>query len=352
MVANLMKYIFWIRHLFLLFLLFTASAFANPYQGVVPVLEHNEETLKELALKQVLVKVSGSVAVIDLNDSKALLKKADKLISQYGYQTHNGRPYFEAVFDKFQIDKSLKGMHQRIWGDTRPTTLIWLVSNDGSDRNFISDNLLSQSVNNKMSTVFQDQQHNRGISLQFPLIDLEDNLVLSVSDVEGRFYDQIAEASERYDVEHFVAANLIQKNSGNWSLSWELVKANFSGRTTEVLASNTVSGIKTSLLSSMIDEIADFYADKYAILENQGNHFYQTIHIHGINSLKQFTQLNNILNKLVSVSNYEVASVEGSEVIIDIKISGGFGRFKNELYAQPNLESDPSLREAFHFNWQ
>ena len=351
-----MRFIFLARNLFPLLLLFTplvsAGQFDNPYQGNIPVVEQSENELKKLALKQVLVKVSGNAAIAKLAESKLLLKKTERLLSQYGYQTVFNTRYFTAVFDKRKINQALKEMQQPVWGDTRPTTLVWLISDNDAERQLVSDNMISRRVDPGLSSAFQSQQYNRGISLQFPLMDLEDNLALSIADVSGRFYAPIASASKRYGMEHFVVANLKQSSAEKWSLHWELVKSNPLSKQSRVLASEKVSGRKSSLISKMVSNIANYYASQYAILDNQGEKFSQTIYIRGINSLAQLTQLNKLLSNLLAIASFEVTSVIGSQVTVNIKINGGLNSFKNGLSAQPNLQPDYSQSEPFHFNWR
>lgn len=344
------------RNLFILLFLFTslvsAGQFDNPYQGNIAVVDQSENELKALALKQVLVKVSGNPNIVKLNESQRLLRKTESLLSQYGYQTLLNTRYFTAVYDKHKINRALKEMQQPVWGDTRPTTLVWLINDSNGKRQLVSDNMISRRVDSEISSAFQEQQHNRGISLQFPLMDLEDNLALSISDVSGRFYSPITAASKRYGVEHFVIANLKQSSAQRWSLSWELVKSNSFGKRSRVLISDKVRGERSVLVSRMVSKIADYYARQYAISENQGEKFSQIIHVHGINSLAQLTQLNKVLANLLAVASFEITSVQGSQVTVDIKINGGLTSFRNGLFAQPNLQPDYSQDEKFHFNWR
>lgn len=351
-----MTFIFLVRSLFILLLSFSsllfASPFDNPYQGYVVVANQSEDGLKELALKQVLVKVSGNVKITDIAESDLLLKKTQSLLSQYGYQTYQNTRYFMAVFDKHKINQALQAMQQPIWGDTRPTTLVWLIKDSDNERQLVSDNMVTLSADSAFSSPLQNEQRNRGIALQFPLMDLEDNLALSLSDVSGRFYDPIATASQRYSANHFVVARLKQSSGQNWSLVWELVRFNPLTKQNEVLLSEKDNGRKSSIVSTMVNNIADYYAGQYAVIENQGEKFSQTIYVNGINSLAQLTQLNTILSNLLSISSFAVTEVDGSQVTLNIKINGGMTSFKNGLFAQQNLQADTTQSDSFHFNWR
>jgi len=351
-----MTFIFFARSLSILLLSFSsllfASPFTNPYQGYVVVAKQSENELTEQALQQVLVKVSGNAQITDLPESKLLLKKTQSLLSQYGYQSYHNTRYFKAVFDKHKVNQALQDMQQPIWGDTRPSTLVWLIKDSDSERQLVSDNMVIHSTDSTFSWALQNEQRNRGIALQFPLMDLEDNLALSLSDVLGRFYDPIAAASQRYSADHFVIARLKQNSGQSWSLQWELVRFDPITKQNTLLLSDKVNGEKSSLVSGMVSNIADYYAKQYAVIDNQGEKFSQTIYVSGINSLAQLKQLNNILSNMLAVSSFAVVSVEESQVTLNIKIKGGMTSFKNGLFAQQNLQADTAQSDQFHFNWR
>ncbi|WP_435234875.1 DUF2066 domain-containing protein [Psychromonas sp. PT13] len=351
-----MKLISLLRNASIMVFLYSSLVFAgqfdNPYQGSIVAADHNEDVLKELALKQVLVKVSGNKNIVELPDSQLLVEKINQFISQYSYDMYRGKRYFTAVFDKNEIDQALTNIQQPIWGATRPITLIWMVTDNEPRRQFISDDFLNQNENKEIDWAMLDEQHSRGIDLQFPLIDLEDSLAISISDVIGRFYDQIATASTRYGVGYFVSANLSKQDEHQWTLSWALLNATSSGSPTQRLIEKTTSGEKALLLTEMINDIADYYANQFAVLENQNDNFLKTIYISDVNSLAKFNQLNALLGKLNSVASYEIVSVQNAQVIVDIKVNGGIASFENGLLAQPNLQQDLSQSEPLHFNWR
>jgi uncharacterized protein len=320
--------------------LITDNQFNNPYQGNVMVESFDEKELKKRALNQVMIKVSGNTDIGSLDEAKQLHKKSQQLISQFGYRKVQGTEYFSAVFDQRKINQSLKDMQQPVWGDTRPVTLIWLINNN----TLVSDNTIKQNDDAPLSWSLQQTERERGIQMQFPLMDLDDNLALSASDIRGRFYDQIGEASSRYALAHVVIAEFKAINTEKWALSWQLIQTNNPSKQPRILITERFVGGKASISKKMVNVIADYYASQYAILENKGAQFAQTLHINGINSLAKLTKLNSVLNDLFSVSSFTIVSVEGENVNVEVKIKGGLNSFKNALIVQPNLQLDSSLR--------
>ena len=208
-----------------------AGQFDNPYQGNVSISSSSEDELKEKALIQVLIKVSGNTDIASLPETKALLQKTQQLVSQYGYQTDQNNKYFSALFDQQKINQSLRDMQQPIWGDTRPSTLIWLISGN----QVVSEQDIKLGADTAISQPLKQTEQSRGIQVQFPLMDLDDNLALSVSDVRGRFYDQVANASLRYESRNFIVAEFKALSNNKWSLNWQLVEADSSSQKHRIL---------------------------------------------------------------------------------------------------------------------
>lgn len=311
-----------------------AEQIDNPYQGSILVESFDEAQLKAKALKQVLIKVSGNAEIGSRDETKLLIKKTQQLLSQYGYRKIQGQEYFSAVFDQSKINQALIDMQQPIWGDTRPTTLIWLVNNN----ELVSDHFIKKSEDNALSWSIQQSEQQRGIRVQFPLMDLDDNLALSISDVKGQFYDQLSSASARYERANFVAAELQSVANDRWKLNWQLIQSGAVVQQNNVLLSETFVGNKSEVVKKMVNAIADYYASQYAILDNQGEKFTQTIHIKGINSLQTLTQLNTVLKNLLSISSYNIVNAQGDQVSVTVKLNGGLNSFKNALIAQSQLQ--------------
>jgi hypothetical protein len=313
--------------------LLAASEFDNPYQGNVMVSSSTENELKEQALTQVLIKISGNNDIGSLAEAKSLLTKTQQLISQYGYKAEQGDKYFYALFDQAKINQSLRNMQQPIWGDTRPTTLIWLI-----DRNqLVSEQDIKLKNDIPLSIALKQTQQTRGVQVQFPLMDLDDNLSLTVSDVRGRFYDQAANATLRYARENFIVAELKELGADKWKLNWELVKADNVSQQHRILKKDEFTDSKSIVIEKMVNALANYYAGQYAVLENQNEKFNQTIYVNGINSLEKLTSLNTVLENLLVISSFSVISTKGEQVGVDIKIKGSVESFKNTLSAQPNL---------------
>ncbi|WP_025565478.1 DUF2066 domain-containing protein [Psychromonas sp. SP041] len=321
----------------------------SPYQGLVPAEDSNEDKLREEALEQVLIKVSGNVDIVKLDGSKTLAKSIPDMLAQFGYQDINDKRFYFALFEKQAINSALIAMQQPIWGETRPSPLIWLVN---EDRQLTSENMVDSSQDGAISWGLNKSQIERGITGKFPLVDLDDLLTVSVSDVSGRFYQTVADASKRYDAEYFVLANLTSINAQQWQLKWELVQYNAQSKKNQVLIKQTSNGDKAGVMSTMLGEIADYYAKQFAILENNGARSAQLLNINNINSLEKLMSINDILNNLNSVESFEVVSLNDKKLEVLVTLKGSLASLENALNAQPKLQKDLISTAPFYYNWQ
>ncbi|TEW54382.1 DUF2066 domain-containing protein [Psychromonas sp. RZ22] len=321
----------------------------SPYKGLVLAQGANEGELREQALQQVLIKVSGNIDVNKLDESKALTKHISSILSQFGYQQIGNARFYYALFDSRKINKALVDMQQPIWGETRPKPLIWLVN---EDRQITSEHMINSSQDSSISWGLTKSQLTRGISAQFPLIDLDDSLAIRASDISGRFYQTIANASKRYDAEYFVLANLVKTGDGKSQLKWELVQYNAQSKKSKVLIKQTNRGSKSYVMSIMLSDIADYYAKQFAILENNGEKLTQELNVKNINSLKDLTGLNSLLDGLNAVDSFEIVYISEHQVKVSVTLKGGLMSLKNALNVQTHLQKDLSSGSTFFYKWK
>jgi hypothetical protein len=321
------------RVFFTLLLSFTSSVFSltfnNPYLGNIIADEKSEKDLQALALKQVLIKVSGNANIASLPEAQKLLKNPSRLLSQFNYENYHGLEYYVVLFQDRKINNALKKMNQPIWGVTRPKTLVWIVEESLSRyKKILSDTDLM----NEQNWALANQPHQRGITLQFPLMDLEDRMELSPTDIKGRFYSEITKASARYHAQRFAVAYMQEKDS-KWHLSLKLVKPDPTSKKNVELISAEYTGSKVAVQIKMVNALADYYAGLYAIKTGKGEKFVQPIYVHNVSSFDKFAQLARVLDQLNAVSSFYITKVDESTVQINVKVNGGLNSFKNAFSA-------------------
>jgi len=330
-------------------LFFSMSSMAlsemSPYQGVVPANNSTEAQLQEKALEQVFIKVSGNADINKLEGSNALDSQLNSIMSEFGYKTVGNKSYYYADFDKANIDDAIRAMKQPIWSDGRPEVLIWLLN---ENKKLTSESM----IDGELSSGLLEGELTRGISTQFPLMDLDDALAISEADVGGRFYQTMGQAANRYGTNTYVAANLTNLGNEQWELKWDLVEYTAANKKSEVILKQVSNGNKKAVMSAMIGEIADYYADKFAVLETTGEKTTQTITIKNITSFQDIIKINALLENLNAVESFEVVNMTETEVELLISLKGGIKSLTNALNSHSKLQQNLITPSPFDYNWQ
>ncbi|MCK5819723.1 MAG: DUF2066 domain-containing protein [Psychromonas sp.] len=306
--------------------------FDAPYLGNVIAHKLDEKTLQTTALAQVLVKVSGNSSIVSVLQAKELLKHPESMLSQSGYQTYNNTEYYFALFDKLKINNFLVNIKQPVWGGIRPKTLVWLAVQSDNGKEIMSDSSVLAGSDFQLI----EQPRARGIKLDFPIMDIEDNSI-TISDLIGKFYNNIAKASARYDVEYFVVAKMQQLSDTSWRLNWSLLYYNLLSKKNNEIISKTLIGSRADVETKMVNQIADFYVSRYAVTRSLGDNITQDIYVNGIQNYKEFSLFINFLTKLHSVSLFRLKKINMDQIDVAVKINGGLESFKNALNLNKHL---------------
>ncbi|GFD88882.1 hypothetical protein KUL152_11080 [Tenacibaculum sp. KUL152] len=167
-----------------------------------------QAALKE-ALKQVFVKMSGSTAVLDNAGVKAALRTPQAMLRSYRFDFDANRTYYVAEFDNTKLTELLQREMLPLWGDRRPETIVWMAQ-DVSDED--KRTILEESSQSELTLTLKQTAKKRGIPLSLPLMDLTDNVNITIYDVWGRFVEPLQTASVRYGIDNIIGARVYKND--------------------------------------------------------------------------------------------------------------------------------------------
>lgn len=268
-------------------------------------------------LKNIVLKNSGAQASLTHPNIQAKIKNPASLLRQYGYQEIEGKLFLKVNFDHQQIIKLLRDAQLPVWGKQRPLTLMWLVEENGEGRQIINDASLLES-----RTQFQLASENSGVPLMFPVMDLDDNMKVAVSDIRGMFVDQVANASQRYQADYFVMASLDTRGG-------EEVKYQFSlypkGSGQSLLAPLTmkrgIAGDTRLAVIDIISAVSDYYVSQYAIADS-GIDLDSYVTFIDITEMKQLVEIEKYLKQLSAVKSVQLTQLHGTSVKFKLDLFG------------------------------
>lgn len=179
---------------------------------------------REQAIKQALYAVLNRILVSEditkLPIVQQVLSNAQHYVKQFQYSLI-GADYADSdarlirvEFDEDQILALMRNSQVGIWSEIRPETLLWLVVDEEGQRQFYNPDSMPD-IENALTLASKI----KGVPLIFPMLDLEEQQRISVSEVLGANSKNLLNVSSRYEVPAVMVGHLVQK-AGCWQGEW------------------------------------------------------------------------------------------------------------------------------------
>jgi hypothetical protein len=297
------------------------------YEAEVPVASQDaveRAAASRAALAEVLVKVSGSAEVAQRPELKSLLEQAEQWVQRYQYRAAppatgattagaQGAPtrLLWMSFDRQTVNQRLSDAGLPVWGVNRPSILLWVAVEDGGKRYLVGgDNRpdLQGSVN--------AEARRRGLSLNLPLLDLQDQGSLAVADVWGDFSEMILKASERYQPDAVLVGRVYAVAADKWQSHWTLYHRG------SVSSWESAEGLQDEAVAAGIDGAAEQLAKRYALELTPGIGDSVLLTVENVATLTDYARVTHYLQSLDPVAEVQVARVEGAKVSYRLKVRG------------------------------
>lgn len=286
------------------------------YEAQVPVSNQtSEERAKavEDAFQKVLLKVMGNRHALAQAPLASMLQEAPKLVQQFRYDAPNKENNTTTLWVRFNprgVQQLLQQNGLPMWGQSRPTLLLWVAIEDGRRRYLLDADMPAPAIE-----TLKAQAQARGISVMFPLWDLEDQSRLSFSDVWGNFPEPILAASNRYPASVQVVGRLLHQGSSDWQAHWTLYGAN------EVRGWG-VHGELDQILRDGINEAVDIIVDRIVPIVENSAPFPVQINVVDVTSFIDYARLSSYLSRLSQVTAVQPVQISRTGVKFRLELQG------------------------------
>lgn len=328
-----------------------ASVVQQLYSASIPVSSQSDQAREQAlhqALRQVIVKVTGSRAAPDDPQVAAIVAQPEHYLQAYRYTRHvpgPNEPLFGpgasatldliAQFDQPTLDQALRAAGQPLWGSERPETIVWIAYQQANGQRHIVGS-------EAPGEVFASVQHAaklRGVPIIFPLMDVQDRAHIAFSDIWGGFISPIMQASQRYQPDAILIGR-IDANGVNASPRWTLVMG---GKTTNW---DGVSGAAPDVARAAIQHLADVYASTFVIRNGAGAQRIPTLDIvvSNIDGLQSFGRVLKYLRSLNALDSVEPMQFHGGVVIFKASAQGTVKDIRQTIGLGTVLKADDTPR--------
>ena len=185
---------------------------------------------REQAIKQALYGVLNRVLVSDdiskIPVVQQVLRGAQYYVKQFQYSLISADEYsktdarlIRVEFDEDQLLEVLRQSDVGIWSEIRPETLVWLVVDEDGKRQFYNPDTMP-NFENALSLASKI----KGVPVIFPMLDLEEQRRISVSEVLSADSRNLLAVSARYDVPAVMAGRVLKEGEcwcGEWAFYFD-----------------------------------------------------------------------------------------------------------------------------------
>ncbi|MGA9852639.1 MAG: DUF2066 domain-containing protein [Gammaproteobacteria bacterium] len=331
-----------------------SAVVAGLYEASVPVPDQSAAARRvalQQALAAVLVKITGERTAGGVPALVNLIQNPGQFLQQYRYEQApvNGNTasvtYYDltrtgasaiaptglllsANFDPEVVDQAVRAVHEPLWGQERPTTLVWVAFQDGSNQSIVSSGNNSTIVQAMTGAASQ-----RGVSLIFPTMDALDQQAIGYPDISNDIANRIQQASQRYKPDSSLVGSIYMTTPGQYAARWQLtVGAESQSWTTppDDLASVAADGVQTT---------ADHYAKWFAVAADATGMNGITVSVTGITSVDAYAKVLAYLGGLTPVKAVQVTRVENQTVYFSLDTRGDISNLQQAVLLGGLLKS-------------
>ncbi|WMS87539.1 DUF2066 domain-containing protein [Pleionea litopenaei] len=299
-----------------------AAAQSERFSVAVEVADRSQsaqQTAMIRAFREVIIRASGTRRALEAFYVQESFKKVATYIRTYEYRDGERDPetgvtplLLVVSFDANSVRRLLQDSAVPMWSGSIPVTLVWMAHEYQPNRQVVSS---STPNDDPVKRLIETQAKRRGLPVLFPLMDLEDEMVISVSDIWGRFADPIINASQRYGSDVVVAGRLIE-DDGQWQGRY-LLKIGERQFFEDFSAETDVQ-----VVEQLIDWLGESLCDVYCVTESYSNNNQQQLLIQDIGSYYSFRSMLNYLERLSAIRKVEVVAAKGRSVLLAVDLVG------------------------------
>lgn len=309
-----------------------AADVENLYQSQLPVLSQSEQERTKLApdiLKKVLLKVVGDADRIDSTNISTILAQAETLVQQYQYLRTNTisedltepeHLQLALSFKQAEVNQLLMQNNLPIWGRARPESLFWIAVEDKGQRTLINADEQTALIANISAAADE-----RGLPILFPLMDLQDQSQVNVSDVWAGFSQTIEPASQRYDSAVIVMLAVKKQANDYLQLQWHVL-------INDELIQWQSTGSSITTIQSGINELANHLAQRFSSVAT-GDEGEQrlSLTISDVQGYADYIRITRYLNNVQNVSDVKITQFAANTMTVKLSYGGQLAILKRTL---------------------
>ena len=317
-------------------------AFQEAFKAVIIKLTGSDHWLNEPPIERAIVGAQSYVEAIQYES-----RGGNQIVrgEVTGIEIKNSEGFIEVTFASSLIQELLSNANVPIWGNNRPSVLIWMVSQDSSGNR----SLLTPESDPEISDFIQNFAELRAIPIIFPVLDFEDRNNLSEGDVWALDSEKIAKASIRYGADSILSGRLHFTSGGEVIGLWQFIFQN------EIDVFDGVEENINNYLEVPLNRVTNFLSSYFAVVADSTPQETVSLKIEGIRNLKAYTSLMNYVSGLGTVHSVKTSSLDGGTLQLELALLGDTAQLSEVIGLDRDLVPiqgfTPGNIEVLHYRW-
>ena len=317
---------------------FAESAEPSVYEAEVPWLDHDggdRANAFRQALRQVLVKVTGLRRFANAATISSLVENAPGLVQQYQLRTVEleidgtsmQEPRLWARFDEGAVERLVREAGLPVWSRPRPSVLVWLAA--GNEESLLTT---GSESSDGITEILRQGTASRGVSLDLPLLDLEDQTRAGPPQLWVESEGRIRAASERYQSGSVLIGRIERRVL--WEARWALLLAG------TVQRWKSEGDVFELVVDEGVQEALDTLAGHYlnAVTQTAGASI--VVSISGVHDLEGYARTLRYLESLDEVESVDVLAVVSGRLRLGLRLRTGVAGLRELVDLGSTLAED------------
>jgi hypothetical protein len=281
-------------------------------------------------LERVFVRVTGDADIGSNPQLTPVLQKASQYLQGYRYASENNQLYLHLTFEPQAVGEIVHKLQLPIWPNNRPGTLVWMAVDtlQGGRTG------LKQQDYPELFAVLDSLALERGLPLEFPVMDLNDQRNMPVGSLWAQDERAAATAGVRYRPDATLMGRLLEASGQRWQANWLLIHGGQS------YAFDASGNSMEEVALRGIDEAANLLAQRYAV--RPGNTTEQSavvVEVSGIRSFADYSEATGYLQGLTQVSSADVLAVNSDRVTLSLTSTAPLQNLRDALALNRKLQA-------------
>ncbi|MDA9145932.1 DUF2066 domain-containing protein [Gammaproteobacteria bacterium] len=311
-----------IKHFIVGLIIFSNLSFGKEFNELFTIYEPIEnsssiETTINSSFNNLIFRVSGSNSPSNIWKIINSGSSRKDFITSYSIKNYDGNSFLEVKFNQDKVISKFKELSIPIISQSRPVIFFLIEVESGAETSYFISQESNTAIDNIFINTLDRISKQRGIFLELPIFDLEDQRILSDFNILSSPKEYLI---SKYDFDNLLDIKLINQGFNEWSFSGDI--------NTAISSESYKTDIETIFLKHLESIISKALKD---FVIDTTNVFVTKIGVTGINTYEDYKISKDKLLKLIAISDLEILSFKNNTIEYKATIIGDMNSLQRDV---------------------